>query len=74
MRTEPNISQTLRLGIKKLLGNNTKDTPAQPDLYKAQLSLNFMSLFDGIMHQDWAEWQDNYLHDKKLWTPQSNRA
>eukprot|EP00957_Ditylum_brightwellii_P072367 5500278-Ditylum_brightwellii.AAC.1 len=72
MHTEPNISQTLWLGIKRLLGDNTKDALAQPDLYKAQLSLGFMSLFGGIIHQDWAEQQDNRLHDKKLLTPQSN--
>eukprot|EP00957_Ditylum_brightwellii_P014912 1124926-Ditylum_brightwellii.AAC.1 len=74
MHTEPNISQTLWLGIKRLLGDNMKDTPAQPDLYKSQLSLCFMSSFDGIIHQDWAERQDDHLHDKKLLTPQSNRT
>eukprot|EP00957_Ditylum_brightwellii_P041026 3106597-Ditylum_brightwellii.AAC.1 len=63
MHTEPNISQTLRLGIKRLQGDNTKDAPAQPDLYKAQLSLGFMSLFDGFIYQDWAEQQEDHLHD-----------
>eukprot|EP00957_Ditylum_brightwellii_P064620 4904259-Ditylum_brightwellii.AAC.1 len=58
MHTEPSISQTLRLGIKRLLGNNTKDVPAQPDLFKAQSSLGFMSLFDGTIHQDWAKTVD----------------
>eukprot|EP00957_Ditylum_brightwellii_P058509 4436822-Ditylum_brightwellii.AAC.1 len=74
MNTEPNKSQTLRLGIKRLRGNNTQNVPAQPDLYKAQSSLGFMSLFDGIIHQDWAEQQEDHLHGKKLWAPQSTRT
>eukprot|EP00957_Ditylum_brightwellii_P096221 7329674-Ditylum_brightwellii.AAC.1 len=74
MYTEPTISQTLQLGIKKLLGNNTNAAPAHPEVYKAQLSLGFMSLFDGIIHHDWAEFQDDHLRDKKLWTPWSNGA
>eukprot|EP00957_Ditylum_brightwellii_P193545 14738634-Ditylum_brightwellii.AAC.1 len=47
------------------------DAPAQLDLYKAQLSLGIMSLFDGMMHQELAEQQDNHLQEKRLWTPQS---
>eukprot|EP00957_Ditylum_brightwellii_P019789 1492752-Ditylum_brightwellii.AAC.1 len=72
MYTEPTILQTLQLGIKTLLGDNTNAAPAHPEVYKAQLSLNFMSLFDSIIHHDWAELQYDHLHDKKLWTPQSN--
>eukprot|EP00957_Ditylum_brightwellii_P115800 8832637-Ditylum_brightwellii.AAC.1 len=55
LHTEPNISQTLQMGIKQLLENNTNNAPAQPELYKAQLSLSFVSLFDGIIHQEWAD-------------------
>eukprot|EP00957_Ditylum_brightwellii_P126544 9644966-Ditylum_brightwellii.AAC.1 len=60
------------MGIKQLLENNMTDAPAQPDLYKAQLSLGFMRLLDGMMHQEWVEQQDDHLQDKKLWTHQSN--
>eukprot|EP00957_Ditylum_brightwellii_P000983 78475-Ditylum_brightwellii.AAC.1 len=60
------------MGIKQLLENNMTDAPAEPDLYKAQLSLGFMSLFNGMMHQEWTEQHDDHLQDKKLLTPQSN--
>eukprot|EP00957_Ditylum_brightwellii_P044409 3370163-Ditylum_brightwellii.AAC.1 len=60
------------MGITQLLENNTTDAPALPDSYKAQLSLGFMSLFDGIIHQEWTEQQDDHLQEKRLWTPCSN--
>eukprot|EP00957_Ditylum_brightwellii_P186870 14230193-Ditylum_brightwellii.AAC.1 len=55
LHTEPAIAQTLHMGIKQLLENNMTDAPAQPDLYTAQLSLGFMSLFDRIIHQEWKD-------------------
>eukprot|EP00957_Ditylum_brightwellii_P083061 6314018-Ditylum_brightwellii.AAC.1 len=69
MHTKPNIAQTLQMGIKQLLENNMPNAPAQPDLYKAPLSLGFMNLLDSIMHQEWAEQQDDHLQDKTMWTP-----
>eukprot|EP00957_Ditylum_brightwellii_P083784 6368256-Ditylum_brightwellii.AAC.1 len=74
MHTEPTILQTLQLRIKKLLGDNTNAPPDHPEVYEAQSNLSFMSLFDGIIHHDWAELQDDHLHDKKLWTPWSNET
>eukprot|EP00957_Ditylum_brightwellii_P058594 4443825-Ditylum_brightwellii.AAC.1 len=62
------------MGIKQLLENNMTNASVQADLYKAQLSLGFMSLFDGMMHKEWIEQQDDHLQEKRLWTHQSNRT
>eukprot|EP00957_Ditylum_brightwellii_P103414 7879815-Ditylum_brightwellii.AAC.1 len=59
------------MGIKQLLENNTTDAHAHPDLYKAQLSLNFMSLFDGMMHQEFTDRQYDHLQDKSCGHPEA---
>eukprot|EP00957_Ditylum_brightwellii_P168011 12789718-Ditylum_brightwellii.AAC.1 len=67
---KPSLARTLKQILCQVIGMNHEQL--NNNVWASQAKIGLHTIFDGRMSKQWAQEQDDYLVDVKLWTPQTN--